>query len=56
MTPEAILNALVNGKMQQQGAAMSDADRRAVSEFLAGRSLGTTAASATSSNARRRRR
>ena len=30
MTPEAILNALVNGKMQQQGATLSDADRRAV--------------------------
>src|SRR5690349_21454824 len=33
MTPEAILNALVNGKMQRQGAALNDADRRAVSEF-----------------------
>ncbi len=49
MTPEAILNALVNGKMAQQGAKLSDADRRAVSEFLAGRPLGTTAASATAS-------
>ena len=49
MTPEAILNALVNGKMQQQGSTMSGADRRAVSEFLAGRALGSTAASATSS-------
>ena len=37
MTPEAIHNALVNGKMQLQGAALSDPDRRAVSEFLAGR-------------------
>ena len=49
MTPEAILNALVNGKMQQQGSTMSDADRRAVSEFLAGRALGSTAASTASS-------
>ena len=49
MTPEAILNALVNGKMQRQGAAMSDPDRRAVSEFLAGRALGSTSASATPS-------
>src|SRR6185295_7624518 len=40
MTPEAILNALVNGKMQRQGSALSDADRRAVSEFLAARPLG----------------
>jgi polyvinyl alcohol dehydrogenase (cytochrome) len=45
MTPEAILNSLVNGKMQQQGAKLTDADRRAVAEFLAGRPLGTTAAS-----------
>ena len=49
MTPEAILNALVNGKMQRQGSTMSEADRRAVSEFLAGRALGSTVASATSS-------
>src|SRR6185503_19706378 len=45
MTPEAILNALVNGKMQRQGSALSDADRRAVSEFLAARTLGATAPS-----------
>ena len=49
MTPETILNALVNGKMQAQGASLSDAERRAVSEFLAARPLsstpGTTAAS-----------
>ena len=49
MTPEAILNALVNGKMQRQGAEMTDADRRAVSEFLAGRALGGTTASSTAS-------
>ena len=48
MTPEAILNSLVNGKMQQQGAKLTEADRRAVSEFLAGRSLGSTAASTVS--------
>src|SRR4051812_23063643 len=39
LTPEAILNALTNGKMQVQGSMLSDADRRAVSEFLAGRPL-----------------
>ena len=44
LTPEAILNALTNGKMQVQGAAMSDADRRMVAEFLAGRPLSATAA------------
>lgn len=42
MSPEAILNALVNGKMQLQGSSLSDAERRAVAEFLAGRPLGTT--------------
>ncbi|HJW12730.1 MAG TPA: PQQ-binding-like beta-propeller repeat protein, partial [Albitalea sp.] len=45
MSPEGILNALVNGKMQRQGSALSDADRRAVSEFLAARSLGANASS-----------
>ncbi len=49
MTPEAILNALVNGKMQQQCSKMTDADRRAVSEFLAGRPLGTSTAPAAAS-------
>jgi polyvinyl alcohol dehydrogenase (cytochrome) len=49
MTPEAILNALVNGKMQRQGAALSDTDRRAVSEFLAGRALGANTASTAAS-------
>jgi polyvinyl alcohol dehydrogenase (cytochrome) len=48
MTPEAILNALVNGKMQRQGSALSDADRRAVSEFLAARALGSTTTSSVS--------
>jgi polyvinyl alcohol dehydrogenase (cytochrome) len=41
-TPEAILNALVNGKMRIQGTPLGDADRRAVAEFLGGRSLRTT--------------
>jgi polyvinyl alcohol dehydrogenase (cytochrome) len=38
-TPEAILNALVNGKMRIQGTPLSDGDRRAVAEFLGGRPL-----------------
>ena len=38
-TPEAILNALLNGKMRIQGTPLSDADRRAVAEFLGGRAL-----------------
>ena len=34
LTPEAILNALLNGKMRIQAVALSDAQRRAVAEFL----------------------
>ncbi|HWN85197.1 MAG TPA: PQQ-binding-like beta-propeller repeat protein [Vicinamibacterales bacterium] len=43
-TPEAILNALLNGKMRIQAAALSDAERRAVAEFLGGRALAAAAA------------
>src|SRR6187455_3606070 len=39
LTPEAILNALLNGKMRIQAVALSDAERRAVAEFLGGRPL-----------------
>ena len=55
MSPEAILNALTNGKMQVQGSSLTDAERRAVAEFLASRALGSepvataTAAKCTSS-------
>jgi polyvinyl alcohol dehydrogenase (cytochrome) len=38
-TPEAILNSLLNGRMRIQGTPLSEADRRAVSEFLGGRPL-----------------
>jgi polyvinyl alcohol dehydrogenase (cytochrome) len=44
LTPEAILNALVNGKMRIQGTPLSDAERRAVSEYLGGRPLRSTPA------------
>jgi len=37
--PEAILNALTNGKMQAQGALLSAGERRAVAEFASGRSF-----------------
>jgi polyvinyl alcohol dehydrogenase (cytochrome) len=37
LTPEAILNSLTNGRMQVQGAALSEAERRAVIQFLTGR-------------------
>ncbi|MEY4761100.1 MAG: hypothetical protein RLZZ200_956 [Pseudomonadota bacterium] len=38
-TAEAILNALSNGKMQPQGATLTDAQRRGVSEFISGKQL-----------------
>jgi polyvinyl alcohol dehydrogenase (cytochrome) len=42
--PEAILNALVNGKMRIQGTPLTDADRRAVAEYVGGRVLRATPA------------
>ena len=39
-TPDAIVDALVAGVMRQQGAELSDAERRAVAEYLAGRAPG----------------
>jgi polyvinyl alcohol dehydrogenase (cytochrome) len=49
MSPEAIHNALVNGKMQLQGSTLTEADRRAVAEFLAGRPFDETPAAAAAS-------
>jgi polyvinyl alcohol dehydrogenase (cytochrome) len=46
LTPEAILNALLNGKMRIQAVALSDAERRAVAEFLSGRPLAAAGARA----------
>jgi polyvinyl alcohol dehydrogenase (cytochrome) len=43
-TPEAILNALTNGKMQAQAATLTDAERRTVSEFAAGQTFSAAAA------------
>jgi polyvinyl alcohol dehydrogenase (cytochrome) len=42
LTPEAILNALTNGKMAVQGATLSDVERRAVAQFLTGRAPAAT--------------
>ena len=39
-TAEAVLNALVNGKMQVQGSVLNEAQRRLVSEFATGKTLG----------------
>jgi polyvinyl alcohol dehydrogenase (cytochrome) len=50
LTPEAIHNALVNGKMAVQGSTLTEAERRAVAEFLAARPLAeVTAPTATAS-------
>jgi polyvinyl alcohol dehydrogenase (cytochrome) len=38
--PEAILTALTTGKMQAQGATLTDAERKAVAQFIAGRPFG----------------
>ena len=43
LAPETILTALTTGNMFRQGSQLSDADRRAVSGFLAGRPVGTAA-------------
>jgi polyvinyl alcohol dehydrogenase (cytochrome) len=39
--PEAILTALTTGNMFRQGSELTDAERRAVAGFIAGRALGT---------------
>ena len=38
--PQAIVESLVNGAMRVQGARLSGAERRAVAEFLTGRTIG----------------
>src|SRR4051794_23345414 len=42
-SPESILTALTTGNMYRQGYDLSDADKRAVAEFLAGRPIGSPA-------------
>src|SRR6185437_6014321 len=44
LPPGAILNALTNGKMQAQGSTLSVAERRAVAEYVTGKSLAGAAA------------
>ena len=41
--PEAVLTALTSGNMFRQGSALTDAERRAVSGFVAGRPVGAPA-------------
>jgi polyvinyl alcohol dehydrogenase (cytochrome) len=44
--PEAVLNALTNGKMQVQGAVLSEAQRRLISEYVTGKRLGVDSVNA----------
>jgi polyvinyl alcohol dehydrogenase (cytochrome) len=43
LAPESILVSLTSGQMFRQGSALTDAERRAVAAFLAGRPVGTPA-------------
>jgi polyvinyl alcohol dehydrogenase (cytochrome) len=43
IAPEAILTALTTGNMFRQGSELTEAERRAVAAFLAGRPVGTPA-------------
>ncbi len=43
-TAEAVLNALTNGKMQQQGSLLNDPQRRQVAQFASGKLLAATPA------------
>jgi len=42
ISPEAILNTLVNGKMRIQATPLTDKERRALAEYLGGRALRIT--------------
>jgi polyvinyl alcohol dehydrogenase (cytochrome) len=44
LAPESILVSLTSGQMFRQGSALTDAERRAVAAFLAGRPVGSPAA------------
>jgi polyvinyl alcohol dehydrogenase (cytochrome) len=52
-TPEAIVNALTNGRMSVQGATLSPAEHRAVAQFLTGRAPAATAPAATAASSNR---
>jgi len=47
---DAVLNSLVSGKMQAQGAALSEAQRRAVAEYATGKLISATAGTLQSAN------
>jgi polyvinyl alcohol dehydrogenase (cytochrome) len=46
LTPEGIVNSLTNGRMQVQGSSLTEAERRAVAQFLTGRAPASIAATA----------
>ncbi len=46
-TPESIIDALVTGAMRVQGSRLSGAERRAVSEFITGKTIGGSVSGAT---------
>ena len=46
LSPEGIVNSLTNGRMQVQGASLSDAERRAIAQFLTGRAPAAVTATA----------
>src|SRR5205085_9866004 len=46
-SPQAIVDALTSGAMRYQGLALSGAERRAIAEFLTGRTMRGTVAGAT---------
>jgi polyvinyl alcohol dehydrogenase (cytochrome) len=46
-SPQAIVEALTSGSMRYQGLALTGAERRAIAEFLSGRTLRGTSAGAT---------
>jgi polyvinyl alcohol dehydrogenase (cytochrome) len=47
MSPEAVVNALENGLMKEQGKALAAAERRSLAEFLTAKTIGSAAAPAT---------
>src|SRR5580765_5244250 len=48
LAPDAIVTALTSGRMRVQGDRLTEAERRAVAQFLTGRSLPASASSPTS--------
>ena len=54
-TPQAVIESLVNGAMRVQGARLSGAERRAVAEYVTGKTSAATSRGGERAGARRRR-